>query len=345
VFASRFCRAAVPALLSFALIGCATKPIDQPLKAEHAIAIQPIELKIGIKQPEIYATFVPSTASASGAAACGAIPGIGILLAAVCGGTMGAIDASVNASRAKVAEEQVRPLKDATLDVKFDQLYSDALSKALTSIPSLTFSGWTSTKTVDPKSYDEVYRLSTSNSVMFVNVDYHLSTDFSTLEVWVNGYLAPRSPTARTAAGMTPTLPPKEQNTIIGANNAVYRTNISYHAKLPTKATNPTEYIDIWKANNAQYLRAGVNDSALQLTRILAEDIQRAPDSTRIVLRKADPSKGLAGDVIAESNNGQLIRLSNGALVFKTTLAQDSSSQDNAPKAAAATSSGFTATR
>ena len=316
-------RAALSALFSLALVGCAVAPIDQPIKAEHVAVVQPIDLQIGIRQPEIYATFVPSMAGASGAAACGAIPGIGILLAAVCGGTMGAIDATVNASRAKAAEEQVRPLKDATLDLKFDQIYNEAISKALTTTPKLQFSSWAATKSVDPKSYDDIYRVSTGNSVMFLNVDYRLSTDFSTLEVITNGFLVPRSPTARTAAGLTPAVQPKEQGLAISANNAIYRVNITYQAKLPVQAANPAEYINVWKANNAQYLRTSVNDSAAQLARLLAEDIQRAPGSERTIVRKADPSKGLVGDVLAESTSGQLLRLPTGGLVYKAVVLKD----------------------
>src|ERR1700712_3763728 len=93
-------RAVLAACIPLVLAGCAGAPRNRGLSPTVAAAIQPVELHVGIKQPELYAEFEHSNVAA-GAAACGAVPGIGILLAAACGGAMGAVDSSVNAERAK----------------------------------------------------------------------------------------------------------------------------------------------------------------------------------------------------------------------------------------------------
>ena len=122
-----------------------------------------MDVTIGIRQPELYAQFELSTAGAAAAAGCGAIPG--------------AVDAKVNADRAKVAEEIVRPLKDAVVDLTVDRL---------------------PTKTVSDKAYEETFKASEAGSVMFANVEYHLSKDFGSLKVSARSLLFPRS-----AAGLS----------------------------------------------------------------------------------------------------------------------------------------------
>ncbi len=339
-----FHRAAWAALVSFALVGCASAPHNKPMSAQVAAAIQPVDLRIGIKQSEVYAAYEPSMGGASAAAACGAVPGLGILLAAACGGAMGAVDATVNASRAKAADEMVRPLKDETVDAKFDQILTEAIGNSLQGAPKLRFSGVALTKTVDDKAYEETFRASTSAAVMFVNVDYHVSRDFSTLEMTARGLVFPRSAAARTAAGLAPELPAPGKDPVLPLKSAAYRLDVAYHAKLPVTANAPADYVALWKADHARLLRAALNDGALQLGRLLAEDVQRAPDSERTVLRKAD-GKALPGDLLAESDGGQLLRMPTGVLMFKTTLSKDAAATTDAastPKPTTTSSAGQT---
>jgi len=140
--------AVIPVLASFLFAGCTHLPATQPVKPEVLSALQPVEVKVGINQPELYAAFVRSTAGASGAAACAAVPGFGILLAAACGGAFGAVDASVNAARAKAAEESVRPLKDELVDVSFDQLMRESITQSLQTVPGMQLESVAITKTV-----------------------------------------------------------------------------------------------------------------------------------------------------------------------------------------------------
>ena len=316
-------RAALSVLASFVLAGCARMPVTQPLSRNHAAAIQPVDVKIGIKQPELYASFEPSRAGQSAAAACGAIPGLGILLAAACGGAAGAMDASINATRAKAADETIRPLKDELVDLKFDQLMNESVTKSLQGVPGMQLSAVGVTKTVDDKTYEELVRASTSNAVMFVNVDYHISKDFSTLDVSARGLVYPRSASARSAAGFPVDLPLPDnpQEKVLDLKNTVYRVSVFYHAKLPIQAEDSSAYIAAWKANNGQLLRSGLLDGTAHVTRLLAEDLQRAPEAQRTVLSTVDVDKKLKADVIAESTGGQLLRYPDGSLHFKATMA------------------------
>ncbi|GAB3666808.1 hypothetical protein [Ramlibacter alkalitolerans] len=312
-------RALLAACIPLVLAGCAGAPTTRGMSPSVASAIVPVELHVGIKQPELYAEFEHSNMVA-GAAACGAIPGLGILLAAACGGAMGAMDANINAERAKAADETVRPLKDAIVDVKLDQLFNESITNSLRAVPTLKFSGMKFTKTVDGKAYEEVFRASTSAAVMFVNVDYHVAKDFASVEVSARGTVYPRSVGARKAAGKSPELPEQGKGAPLHANERAYQVDIVYRGALPKPGTAGSN-IDEWKSGNARLLRAALEDGAQQVSRLLAEDLQRAPDQERPVLGKVDAAAGVMGDLLARENGSELIRMPTGALLYKTTLA------------------------
>ncbi|MGY4827480.1 hypothetical protein ACVNIS_02760 [Sphaerotilaceae bacterium SBD11-9] len=316
-----FYRAAVSALSALALVGCATRP-NQPLDRKVVSVMQPMDVKIGIRQPELVGDFEVSRAGQAAAAGCGAVPGIGILLAAACGAAAGAVDASVNASRAKTADETIRPLKDEIVDVKVDKAINDAIAQALKNAQDVRFSDIVVTKETTDDDYETLYKASTAGSVMFVNINYSMSIDLSTLQLSARALLYPRSPAARTAAGLSPEFnAATDQGPMLAMSNAAYRSMLFYRAKLPTQAENPTDHIATWKANHGQLLRTSINDGIAQLSRLLAEDLLRSPGAERPSLGTVEGLNGQEADLVAESHGGKLLRYKSGALHFHTTLA------------------------
>lgn len=311
-------RAALPALICLALTGCAGLAPTQRMTKDVAAAVQPVEVKIGIKQPELYADFEPSTAGQVAAATCGAIPGLGILLAAACGGVAGAVDASVNAERAKTADEIVRPLKDEVVDVKFDDMMSAALEQALRGVPGMKVSALAVTKTVEPKAYEESFRASTSNGVMFVNIDYRISRDFSTLEISASGQIYPRSAEARKVAGLPEVLPAANEPAL-GLQNSAYRSNVFYHLQVPEKAATPAGHVAEWKADGARLLHLGLKNGTAEVARLLAEDLQRTPAAKEESLPKVDVAPGITAEVLTERNGGKVLRYPDGSLHFNAS--------------------------
>ncbi|MDM0058206.1 hypothetical protein [Variovorax fucosicus] len=316
------CRSAMLAFaVSFVLVGCARIPIAQPVKQEVLAAVQPVEVKVGIAQPELYAAFVRSTAGASGAAACGAVPGFGVLLAAACGGAMGAIDASVNASRAKTAEETVRPLKDQLVEVKFDALMRDSLKRSLETVPGMQLATVDITKTVTDPAHEQTFKASTANAVMFVNVDYHLSTDFSTLEMSIRGLLYPRGAVARKAAGQPAELVAGQNESILALKNAVYRSSIVYRGKLPEPGQDIPKNVAAWNADGGLLLRASMQDGIARVGALLAEDLKRKPGEQLSGVAKIDVGNGLKADLLSQGEGGRLLRQADGTLHFEAKAA------------------------
>jgi hypothetical protein len=329
--------AAIPVLASFILAGCSHLPATQPVKPEVLVALQPVEVNLGIRQPELYATFVRSNAGATGAAACGAVPGLGILLAAACGGAMGAVDASVNATRAKAAEESVRPLKDELVDLNFDQLMRESLAQELQAVPGvrLADTGVTVTKTTTTEAYEKTFKASRSNAVMFVNLDYHLSTDFSTLEVSSRGLLYPRGTAAREAAKLPAALPTTSSEPVLALQNASYRSSIVYRAKHPAASDDATKNIAAWKADGARMLKLALQDAIAQSAALLAADLQGRHPVYASATAQVSVPPGLKANLVAQGSTGRLLRYPDGSLNFDAALASVAAAAPAAPAAPA----------
>jgi hypothetical protein len=314
---SRIRHAAFAVLIPLALAGCAGVPQNRTLSPKLATAMQPVEVHIGVRQQELTADFDRSNLAA-GAAVCGAIPGIGILIAAACGGAMGAMDASVNAERAKAADEMVRPLKDAIVDVRMNEVFKDTISASMGTRSQMKFTPPALVQS-DDKGYEQTFRTSTSNAVMFMNMEYRMSSDFSQVEVSALGIVFARSPEARTAAGQSPQIPEQAQGRLPLAD-AAYRVGVMYRGALPVAGQAPADNILAWKAANARLLRAALEDGARQVARLVVEEMQRAPDAPRPVLARAQVAKGMEGDVIWQDGAAKLVLLPTGTLVYTTTV-------------------------
>jgi len=313
--------AVIPVLASFVFAGCTHLPPTQPVKPEMLGALQPVEVKVGITQPELYAAFVRSNAAAGGAAACGAVPGLGILLAAACGGAMGAVDASINATRAKAAEESVRPLKDELVEVNFDQLMRESVTQSLQSVPRMQLADVAVTKTVTTEAYEKTFKASTSNAVMFINLDYHLSSDFSTLEVSARGLIYARGAEARKAAKLPAALSATPSEPALALQNSSYRSTIIYTAKHPAASDDAAKNIDAWKADNARLLKVALLDGIAQSTALLAADLQSKHPVYAPATANVDTPTGMKANLVSQRNTGKLLRYPNGSLYFDAALA------------------------
>lgn len=303
------------------LAGCAPMPLTQPVERETLTAMQPVDVRLGVKQPELYAAFVPSNSGQVAAATCGAIPGIGILLAAACGGALGAVDAGINASLAKTAEETVRPLKDQLAELDFNQQMRESVSLALQGVPDMQVEHIELTKEVSDKAYDESFIASQAGSVMFVNVDYHLSPDFSTLLLSTRSFLFPRSAKARVAAKLPQTVEAKTPNNepATAQKNSVYRASITYRAKLATPSTDVAQNVAAWNEGNGRLLQAAMRDGITQMGRLLADNLQRKYEVNGNVTQvKGD--NGILASQISKGDTGSLLRYPDGSLQFNANL-------------------------
>ena len=299
--------------------GCAVQS-KKSLKEGQLAALQPLDVKLGVLRPELSAQFEVSTAGVAGAAACGAIPGIGILLAAACGAAAGSIDASVNAERAKTAEQTILPLKNAVADLDFESLARANVSDGLTTLPSVKVAGVTRVMGVSPAIYEQEFKASTASTVMFITFDYHLTKNFDTFEVTARTHVFPRTPQARAAVAV-PEIPAGSTVSQVATQYAAYNSDIVYSFKLPKPGADNAANVALWQADNGRLLRAAETDGLRQLTAFLMEDLKRVGD---LVLsnpnRQVDVSPGVKAQFVARSDDGEMLRLANGTFLFNADL-------------------------
>lgn len=302
-----FRRVALPALISIALAGCAVQPGAQKDGEQAFQALQPIDVTVGIQQSEPYAGYVVSRTGEAAANSCAALPGIGLLLAVACGSAGGAVDGKINAERAKAADETIRPVKDQLVDIKFDELVNGALSKELRAMPDTQIARFTTTKNVAANAYEESYRASTANGVMFITVDYHLSRDFRALQVSASSLLYSREePEQKLAGSSADRLTTTES--VLAIRNAKRRSHVVYELRLPLPVkASPVECVEAWKADSARALRLGLQNAVIEVARLTAEDLQREP-----------AVKEPRGKVV-KRNGGEIIRHRDGSTHFNLT--------------------------
>ncbi|MDR0225947.1 MAG: hypothetical protein LBI66_05965 [Burkholderiaceae bacterium] len=306
--------------IAVSLSGCAPLPLTQSIQAETFTALQPVDVKIGIRQPELYANYVRSTAGTAGTAGCAAIPGLGVLLAAACGGAFGAMDASINAARAQEADEKVRPLKDLRVDTHFDQSMRNALVESMQATQAVRIADVVVTKTVTEKAYEDIFSASVSPSVMFVNIEYYLSPDFSMLELTSRSMLYPRSAAAKEAARL-PTAPAADKPApVLAQENASYRANFFYRARLPVASADTATNIEAWRADDGRLLRAALHHGIQQTSHVLREDLH-ARTTAASAATDIDLGNGQRGSLVFKSEAGMLARDAAGSLYFEADVA------------------------
>jgi len=305
------------------LSGCAGTGAHAGLKQELRQQIKETEVVAGIKQNELYAAFIPSTAGSAAAAGCGAVPGIGILLAGVCGGIAGAADASINATRASAAEASVRPLKDALVDFSFDSDLQQALTSNLSSSGDLNATKVSVTREVKDEVYSTTLTASKASAVLFVNADYHLSPDFSTLIIQSQSLLYPRAASLRAAVGQTEDpAADVDGKKPVDVSNAIYRNTVVYEARLPAAGTEIESNVAGWGANHGEPLRKALRHGIQEVTAALRADLRHTP-----VAAEASDSQGAQIEVdrqqavlVSQTAAGKLVRFNDGTLKFIADL-------------------------
>ena len=259
-----------------------------PIKARDQVAST--EIVAPIHQSEIYVFVPPSTAGQAN-------------------GLVGAlIDAGIDAYRAKTAETDVKPLRNAAVDLDFDGAFHDQLAAAMAGVPWMHVDKVRVIKEVASNTIDKTITGSKDAAVIIVNTDYHLSNDGADLYIVINVDLYANSP------GLEPFKPSKADSAVSAPANSLYRNSFMFLAKAPDLNGNRASHIASWSANNGQAFRAAMTLGAKELAAMVASDIQR---------EDADgPETAKAGhantqfEVIGADADGQLERQPDGTVWY-----------------------------
>lgn len=274
-------------VVSLSIVGCATVPLNRNLSPDSPLASQPTDVVIGIRQNRINAMFYQS--QVSNLMLGGLIPAL--------------IDAGVNQSRSKSAEEQVEPLRAALVGFDFDGLAQKSAEQALSSITLLQAQPVKFTKEVTNDKYAALMDASTAQRLMYLNYDYLMSPDFAGVRVGLFAILKPKTPSGSGTAVER-----------MGLNDSLFHKNYVTEMYLQTPPDDIAERISVWSANNGAIVKQGLEWGISTVTKLLQKDLDTP--TVDLAAGRMQTVRGFTGKVVSTQGSDQLISGFDGSWVM-----------------------------
>jgi hypothetical protein len=294
-------RALVASILALALIGCVT-PLHIPVSQETIQSVKATRAVVLLNQEEIVADFEPARGGA--AAGVAGVPGIGLFIALAVAAAESAVVSSVNAGRAKEAETQAAPVRDALLDYNFRASFEKSVTRELSNV------GWvklTGVKHDSPKT--ELAQIKTGldeNAVLLLNTRYSLSPGLKDLRIWCAAALVPNDPQLNAIAAKE-----RPGDEVV----RLYRNEFIYTQPLPVAYESPEQAARAWSDGNGRLIRTALEQGTDEITKMLTLDVRAAEDTARATAPPAPVEYGkVRGVPIAETADRAILRLQNGSL-------------------------------
>lgn len=291
-------RAWLVAAFSLSLIGCATQ-YRIPLSQEMTESVHSTGTVVMLRQQEILADFVPATGGAVSGAIAG-LPGVGILLAAAAGAAEGAVLSAVNAGRAKEAEKQATPVRNAVSDYDFRAEFQVALNRELSNVAWLKL-GEIKYDSPDAK-LEDLKQKAKQNHLLLLNVTYALAPGLRGFRLSCEVVAHPNDDRLKAiAAKQDPSL--------------LYRNTFVYTHPLPVPYKDPDRAAQAWSANKGEAIRTALDNGIAEIARLIAMDMQ----SLDQVKPAGEGAKtvtyaNVSGVVVSEAEDRAVLRLANGSL-------------------------------
>jgi hypothetical protein len=286
----------------------ASAPEDEPPLRS---LIQPVEVRLSIPQQELRVQF-----ETSGLSHLAQLSACFSLLACIAGASAGHY---VDALEIKAGDSRAVPLKDAIADVPFATLFRDQYAAGLTTNDvrhEIILSTAVATDDLG------AFRESAAGSVMFTTVDYYLTSDFSKIVLRLHAAAFARSEGARDKLGQAQDLgdDPRRGN-VLSKLNSFYWRDVRYEAALPSPDKSAERNVEAWKRDGASRVRTAILAGVEQITRASARDFGTRLWSSGAKLPQVktrdDEDAGLVEEV---PQQGRLLRLSDGVLLFEATV-------------------------
>lgn len=165
-------------ILSFLsmLSACANLPYNH-LSAEARNQLAAVDVYLVVPQDEIYAQIDQSNVAAAG--------GGGLLLAL--------IDAAVESSRTKSAEEIIQPVRDKMLNFDYADMLAGEINSALKSVTWLHAGDIQLLRSAEKDQLSDLYNKSRSSALLYITADYSLTSNFQAAVTKVSLALYPKT--------------------------------------------------------------------------------------------------------------------------------------------------------
>ncbi len=306
-------KAALAALATVVLASaCATPgPMNRnmPLAARDKIAAT--EVVTTIAQNEITIA-VPTTAGASA----GAAASFGLLGALV--GSL--VEAGIDASNAAAAETSVKPLRNALVDLNFDDMIQTDLKVALAQAAWLNSGDSRVVKEITPANLEKVLKDSKASAMLLVPASYELNFNADELTITIAPRVLPK--TSDLQALLPEKFDPKASQ--VTNTNDLYRNYFSFRTAIPKATNNRDANIALWAANSGAPMREALKLGSAKLTQMLAADLVTDPAAAfdpKTTKLQPFEAELIWGHVVAKDDVGTQVALASGGQIYVTHVA------------------------
>ncbi len=296
-------RRAIP-LLSLAILllaGCVSSNRTALAPAAQS-QLKSVAITATINQPEIAAEVLRSNIGQSAGASGGFIGGL----------IGGIIDASIEAKRAKNAEVEITPVRDALVDFNAPEELRTALAVDLQNrTPPFPITSVSLAEAKDDAAIRKLVGASKCDAVLVIATDYHLSPEFDTIRVLAKvSLLSPK-------VGKDAAAPP------------LYRNEFATYRRLPTgSGSDRAASAASWATNKGALARDAMKNSFAELAAMINFDLSQgaeanllpkesltttAPAAGRQALAMG-PRIGFKGAIAQQHGDRKWVRLQTGEL-------------------------------
>lgn len=294
-------RELLVSISALALVGCAT-PYRIPVSQETTQSVKATKAVVLLDQEEIVAEFEPARGGA--AAGVAGVPGIGLFVAMAVAAAESAVIASVNAERAKEAEAQATPVRNALLDYNFRAGFQESITREFSGVSWMKLAG---VKHDSPKTkLDDIKAATGENTVLLLNTRYSLTPGLRDLRIWSVAALMPNDPSL--AAIATKERPGEDVPRL-------YRNEFVFTQPLPVVYENPEQAARAWSDNNGRFVRAALQQGVTEVARMMVMDMHVTDAANAPASAAAPVEIGKArGTVVTETAERAILRLENGTM-------------------------------
>jgi len=253
------------ALLTAIATGCASVPKNHALAPEAHTIEGGREVQISVAQGEIKTNINQSNVAAAA--------GGGLLMAL--------IDAGVEAHRAKVAEEAVKPLRDALVGYDFDARAQASTKATLEEIGWFAPRDYGFVKEINADARSARLDATKSDEMAFVDYEYGMSADFDAVEVNFRVSIANRQ------------TPPKTKPvTRLYAANLVYHQWHKVVIPLNGAAKDKDANVIRWSANGAALTKQALAASLTQAQSMIKRGLTQSAETSLAIPKGARTTAG-----------------------------------------------------
>lgn len=222
------------------MTGCETAPSKVELSKAAIQNIQTIDAYIFVEQDEIHADINKSNvATYTGG---GLIPAL--------------IGAAVDNSRAKNAEELVKPIRDKMVDYDYAELIKKEIAQELSKVPWLKVNHLSLFTGLPEKDLQRNLIPSDSNALLVIGSDCFFSPDFKSLNISGKVHLIR-----------------KPQGSDINFNSCMYKNSVAQSETLTTNLSSKETAAAKWAENNADLTRKSIDKLTNEFAKKLASGL------------------------------------------------------------------------